>query len=177
MWQKGQPGKQDSTDEQSFAYYEINGELIGEAGTAPDGTLDISLPRYEKMSKGYDGSESKVKVPVSVWNEETNRTEDYSSSITREEIAAAGTRGVIKTVRSSTLKDTGTIKLYTRVDTAKSEPTGNPLPIYDYNFDTYAKTYGAYRTADNRIAYSTDKVGEVISQNKTWESTLSEELP
>jgi len=79
MWQKGAPGASGAKGQTqaSFAYYQINDEMVGIQDTGGD----IMLPRYNRTTIDSDGAISgEMTVPVSVYKEERVSTEDYSSS-------------------------------------------------------------------------------------------------
>ncbi len=175
MWQKGIAGDQDSSpkgEDSNFAFYEINDMVLENS--------DTGLPRKEKDTIGFDGSEHTVRVPVSVYKEEGTRQEAYDSSVTKQEESS----GKIRNVKTSDLTDTVTTTLYTRFDNAESDarisdPDQIPLPEYEETETLGPHTYGGYLVTQtdaehnqdtNRIEYSEDKVGTEIHRERTWET-------
>lgn len=119
MWQKGAPGSQGSDNESSFAYYQINNNVV-------------ELERKEKTIIGNTGNEQEVTVPVSIWKEEAKRKSDYSSTADRRETTAD-----IRNKRAADLRETLTAALYTRFDNTKSDARSSSddetTPDYTYN--------------------------------------------
>jgi hypothetical protein len=170
MWQKGYAGEQDSDDEQQFAYYQVNENFIGEVETDSNST-DIVLPRYEKISTGFDGSNQTIKVPVSVWKEVIKKQDSYNASVTRNEAA-----GRIVSSKTSTLGETIDTKLRVRFDKSTDEApwdTYTPPPEYIYDTDSTISevepiAQGAYyNQSTNRIDYR-EGAGGTIQRTRTW---------
>lgn len=171
MWQKGASGAQDAKDEQQFAFYQVNDEIIG--------SPDEGLPRYKKFSYGYDSREQEIKVPVEVFKEAGKKQESYSSTLTKDEVDSG-----ITNTRSAQLQETVYTKLHVRFDeTSDQTPWDNPPPpVYVYENLSYShegKTYtigeispvsqGAYfDDSINRVVYGKGKEGTVIQRQRTW---------
>ena len=161
MWQKGVAGQQGKTDEQSFAYYKINNDMLNDE---KDG-----LRRYQKKSKGYDGSESLVTVPVSVWNEERQQYEQYATTVTKREDNPPGTRGRIVNTSSYNLDSSIVTTAKARFDTSYGNPNDEPpMPSYDPGKQhTYTVSQGAGFNEDNRIEYRSGQSGSV-GGTRSW---------
>lgn len=159
MWQKGAPGEQGSKDQASFSYYQINDLIVGNA--------TYGLPRETKTSVNLDGSKREVKVPLSVWKEETKRKEEIKTSIGKVESGSG-----IENTKTRDLKDTITTQLYYRFDNAVDEyPWDNntPLPEYVDKGSSESFSQGAYLRDDiNRIDYSKDTVGTTVHEERKW---------
>jgi hypothetical protein len=162
MWQKGQPGKQDSDDEQGFSYYELNDKVI-------------ELPRTRKTVIGNSGEETEITTPASIWKEETVKNTEYTSKIEKKEGNFLGQENQgIKNTRQADLEETITTNLYVRFDKqkydARDSPNEQPLPDYDYYSAPETTVQGAY-LRDNRIAYNEANVGTTIHKQRTWQTT------
>ena len=189
MWQKGIPGlhEKKSKDFTSYAYYVINDQSMGDA----DG-----LERYDKNTKGFDGSEQKIKTPFSVWKEEIERFEDYNTSVIKNETKSDKPKKIpskIINTRISNLKDTITTKLYLRKDI--SDPPDawtTPNPVYVNSTAVPTAKQGAVivmpgdratvdddgvtkytdmnlgDTDPNRVAYTTLGVGTTVYREREW---------
>jgi hypothetical protein len=181
LWQKGMPGEQVASGaemkQESYAYYRINDQEIGDAG---DGT---GLPRYPRQQIDINGRDTTVWVTPSVWSEDSLRAEAYSSGVEKRE---APQGGIINT-RVSDLRDTVQTTLHLRVDTSKgdaTDPKHPPLPDYVYEGHGYtdpdmgaqtvtsipAVSLGAYVRDDYSIDYSPDKVGTTIHRARQWQT-------
>ncbi|TRZ95614.1 hypothetical protein D4R78_03040 [bacterium] len=177
MWQKGMPGKQDSKDQPSFAYYQINDEMIGVESGSDNHCGDDNekcLPRYEKVVKGYDGNKIEVKAPASVWKEDRLREETYKSTVKKDEKKSSG--WVIINKVDSELSDKAQSKVYTRFDASESDPNKpiddpSTLPDYTHYENVYdTAEHNAYITDDNRISYTQDpsKQENKIIRSREW---------
>jgi hypothetical protein len=181
MWVKGTTGLPDSYNQQQFSYYQVNDEMIGEAEFS-DG--DIFIPRYKKLSTGYDGSEQEITVSANIWKEVAKRTENYQASTKKEE-AGSG----ITNTKSSDLQETVELQGNVRLDKANNEPwDDNPIPQYVYegqSYDVKGDTYtvrpvnpviqGAYLNEEtNRIEYNKDNLGTTVHRERTW-TTVSQD--
>lgn len=173
MWQKGAAGQQGShpgsrdTDQSSFSYYQINNDMVG-VNELGDG--DIMLPRLEKRTKGYDGSESTISAPVGVWNEERQQYEHYDTAVTKREDNPSGTRGRIINTNSYNLSSSITTVARTRFDHSTADPNSNPNPLPEYSdTDTYTLTQRADLNQDNRVEYkSTTPQNKTITGERSW---------
>lgn len=174
MWQKGAPGVESADSETSFAFYEVNGQIIEDPNAQP-GDRGKGLPRIEKRVIGYDGSDRDIEVPVGIWKEETAKKEVYRSEVVKGENAEGFTN-----TRTSDFQGTAKGNFYTRMDTAVDEKPWDdeePLPEYDYEIGpgnselTLRTEQGAYFRRDiNRVEYSPDEVGKIIRRTRTWQT-------
>ena len=177
MWQKGMPGPQGNKEGESYAYYRINEQEIGDKG---DGT---GLPRYPRPQKDINGHDTTVWVTPSIWTEDNLRSEVYSSGVEKKESPQGG---IINT-RVSDLQDTIQTTLHLRVDTSKADatdPKNPPLPSYYYEGQTYtdpdmgeqtvtsipAVSLGAYVRDDLSIDYNQNKTGTTIHRARQWQT-------
>lgn len=175
MWQKGMPGRQGSDRQESYSYYVINDNIIGDA--------DDGLPRYPKKVRDYTGADKTVWAPLSIWKEEQAREEKVKGEVTKEECPVEG----ISNKRKTTLKDTINIMMSGRVDTAYDDnpwDKESPLPEYRYEAQTYTYegrpytvqsiapiSQGAYFNQDtNRIEYSSGRVDTEIQRERDWQT-------
>jgi hypothetical protein len=160
MWQKGFAGEQGTTNQTSFAFYQINDEIIGNENTG--------LPRYEKTVIGHQGNESDVMVPVSVWKEDARKIVRFSSTSGKEEEKNTGT--IINT-QDSDFSETVRRQLYVRWDRAETDARNRfNTPNYRYE-GTYGGPYehGAYyNQAINRTEYSAGAAGTTIHRHREW---------
>jgi len=172
MWQKGVSGEQDSSGKENFAYYRINDYMVGD---------EMGLPRYPKHVESLSGKKERVRVPASVYSEETERTEIYGSSVGKRESAAS----IINTATSD-LTDTVYTKLHVRVDHSYDDnPHDNSVPLPDYAYEDHSYdnegsqtvqsvpgvSLGAYsKDATNRVSYRQDQVGTTIHRERTWQT-------
>ena len=168
MWQKGMAGCQDgkfgcsnkredgqnTTAQSSFAYYEINNQLIG----APDSDVlsgENMLPRYVKLTEDYWGNEAHIKVPASAWNEVSRRRTNLKS-IAKKEESPQRTSGPSNIYNSQTmiLNENIYSQVSLRFDTAKSKAReGIHNPIYTYYDPLNARQGAYYNIGKNRIEY------------------------
>jgi len=175
LWQKGMPGPQDNENSEGYAYNVINDVEVGSAD-------EKGLPRYPKKQVNITGKEVTVWATPSTYSEEQSRSEDYSSTVKKEESPSGG----IVNTRISDLQDTVRITPRVRVDIAKSDatkPHDVPLPEYVYEGNSYSYegdnqtvasmpqvVLGAYSTDDNRIDYSKDQVGTTVHKERSWQT-------
>ncbi len=175
MWQKGMTGDQGNDKQESYAFYVINDQNIGDA--------DKGLERYPKDVIDYTGADKTAWVPVSVWSEEQERSEEFISNIINEQDPSTG----VKSTKYSELKDNIRTVLKTRVDTAKDEDVWDkeaPLPEYKYGGTTYSydgQNYtvtqpgdveqGVYYNPDtNRMEYSQDRWNRTVRRERSWQT-------
>jgi len=183
LWQKGMPGEHGTDKSEGYAYNAINNTEIGSAD-------EKGLPRYPKRQININGKEVTVWATPGVYNEEQVRQEVYSGTLKKEETPSGG----IVNTRIADLQDTLTTTPYVRVDISKTD-TRNPhnvtLPNYIYEGQAYSNegssytvssipgsTLGAYyveddpedNTKDNRVDYSSDKVGTTIHKERGWQT-------
>ncbi len=163
MWQKGSPGSQGSDDEQSFAFYQINDNIIGDGRTG--------LPRDEKKIITKTGKKQEIWSPVSIWKEDSARVAKYDSSVEKNEDTAG-----IKNTQTSDLQETVRTTLYTRFDKAETDnryipgETGYVYPEYEDKGHIDSKQ-GAYLDSDsNRIKYGQENVGRTVHRERTWQT-------
>jgi hypothetical protein len=152
----------------------VNDQSLGDS----DGK---GLPRYPKKSYDYSGGKHDSWVPLSVYKEEQERKEVYSSRVTKKESPKKG----FSNTRSSRLQDTLATKVHTRYDRSEDKDPWDkeqPLPQYVYEGDSYQydnqghtvavipeTSHGAYYNPDkNRIQYSSQQAGNTIRQQRTW---------
>ncbi len=162
MWQMGQPGAQGAKDEQSFAFYEINGMMIGDP--------DDGLPREDKVIYDAMGGKQEAKMPVNVYRETSVRDESYSTSFSKRE---AG--GIVANARSSQLQDTLATTIYTRFDTSEGrhpEDDYTPAPQYEERANYETGGQGLLLNEENRYEYNTESVGNVISRSRSWSTPV-----
>jgi len=189
MWQKGIPGlhEKKSKDFTSYAYYVINDQSMGDA----DG-----LERYDKNTKGFDGSEQTIRTPASVWKEEIERFEDYNTSVIKNETKSDKPKKIpskIINTRISNLKDTITTKVYLRKDVSNPpDAWTTPNPVYVNSTAVPTAKQGAVivmpgdratvdddgvtkytdmnlgDTDPNRVAYTTPGVGTTVYREREW---------
>jgi len=175
MWQKGLSGDMGSDGKKNYAYYRINDYMVGG---------DTGLPLYPKQVESLNGKKQTVWVPASIYGENTLRTEDFSSSVSKRE-----TTGRITNTATSDLSDTVATNLRVRVDHSYDDnPHDNsvPLPSYTYEGNRYEDddegwqtvqplsqvTLGAYSDGDtNRINYGSDEVGTTVHRTRTWQTS------
>ncbi|MBI4707609.1 MAG: hypothetical protein HY761_06760 [Candidatus Omnitrophica bacterium] len=180
MWQKGMPGPQGVDNDASYAFYEINGQPLGNA--------DTGLARKKKEVVGFDGSKREITAPESIWKEERRVVEKYDSYAKREENLPAGNG--IRTSKKSELTSNIETKIYTRFDKAVDEEPWDDkqpweqgkLPEYEYNAQPAAYSFGVSskeerdpdtgRLVRTTAEYSKDKVDNKIVRQKTWETSL-----
>jgi hypothetical protein len=158
--------------EGNYSYYAINDQ-------------EIELEKYPKQQIDINGKEVTVWVPVSVYNEEQRRNEEFSGNVERRETPEAG----VINRKVSKLKDTISTTLHLRFDdsvTNAVEANASVLPDYVYENEMYKDkdmgkqtiapvdnqiVLGAYARDDiNRIGYSKDKVGTTIQRERTWKT-------
>jgi len=140
-WVMGVPGEQGSEDQVSMAYWRFNEQNPNQN--------TYGLPRVEKTSVGIDGSERTVLVPVSVYNDESNRTENYSSNVRKSE-----SDGGITFVKTANITDATSGTAYMRYDAAVDEepwddetpdPEWSPQGSFSYS-DSETRTFNVSRT-------------------------------
>lgn len=192
MWQKGMAGCQDGdlncqnkrdegTAQSSFAYYEINNQLIGardsdvarEGGRQPD----IMLPRYSKVTKDYWGNETKMKVPASIWNETSRRRTNLMSYAKKEERPqrASGPSDIYNSQIMNLNEDIYSqvaLRFDTRVSDAKETVH---TPTYDYSIAQLpvAQQGAYYNIGKNRIEYDPMvQPGSTFTKWRNWRTNF-----
>ncbi|MFA5286836.1 MAG: hypothetical protein WC394_01010 [Candidatus Omnitrophota bacterium] len=120
-WSKGLSGPSGTTDEGSYAYWQINRNLPIEPGY------------YKEYQYGPTGSRSdeKIKIPVSVYKVDEIRRVDYTYNLEKRE--SSGNDSAIDYSKRATLVDTSTGLLYTRIDKNIDKNPGDdnvPTPHY-----------------------------------------------
>jgi len=177
MWQKGQAGPQaaNPSDYTSYAYYEINGTMLGDPTTG--------LPRFKKQVCGNNdqncSSPTEVTVPVSVWKEEQQHAEDYAASTTRGEEQLGEGKGKITNTRTGAItNDAVSYTLYTRQDMTKTSPYESKPPVYQdsatYGGLTYKSQLKADANENNRVEYTASGSGS-LERQKTWQTEFQKE--
>ena len=181
-WNKGSPGPAGEKTVPSFAFYQINDDLIGAtiAGQGVDGYSSelgglVVLPLTDEGAKhaiGHDGTETDIRVPLSTWRETSKQATKYSSTHTKEE-DMAGMKYYIRNKRISDLKDTVNTELYYRYDKRDSDAREDYLePQYMYRIEPeVVGAQGAYYdSSSNRVKYGRGHAGTTIKRKKTWKT-------
>jgi hypothetical protein len=184
MWQKGMPGPQGVDNDAAYAFYEINGQMVGNANTG--------LNRQKKEVVGFDGSRREITAPESIWKEERQVVEQYDSYAKREENISAGELNpavpgakIRKKAKLASKIDT---KIYTRFDKAVDEEPWEDkepweegrLPEYENNDVPTEYSFGAYnkeekdpatgRVIRTTVEYDVSKANNKVVRQKTWET-------
>ena len=178
MWQKGMPGEPGSEKQVSYAFYQINDQMIGDPDTGLPRLLKHGDINPDNKTEGRD-----IEVPVSIWKEDRAVIETYTAGVEKTE-----TPGNIKNKRYADLENTKvTTKIHTRFDASYAKKTGErPLPQYVYEGNSYSYggetrkvnpvdpvTQRAYRNLkNNRVEYSKDTPeGDKVHIERTWETS------
>lgn len=156
MWQKGVAGEKGSSDQQQFAFYQLNDSVI-------------ELKKMSTTVKSESGAETEdVMVPVSIWKEEAKLRTDSGLTVEKEEGAEN-----IKNRRLAQLRETLNTKLHTRYDTTVYDPTvahwtqaPNYIPV-----SADESSQGAYLSDTNRIEYSSTPGLPPPEKDRTWETS------
>ncbi|MFC1704681.1 hypothetical protein ACFL1E_07905 [Candidatus Omnitrophota bacterium] len=186
MWQKGVAGcqhgedncdneKEDndsSTAQSSFAYYEINNQLIGvpDNDTARIGATpaDVTIPRYAKKAIGVTDEEYWTKVPASVWRDRVLEKETHLRSTILKRENVDGDPSKIVNEENISLAENIESEVHLRRDQNTT----------DANADVHKPNYidteiiggikqGAYYNEDtNRIEYSQGTVNVPGDENQ-----------
>ncbi|HOX54295.1 MAG: hypothetical protein PHI86_01560 [Candidatus Omnitrophica bacterium] len=208
MWQKGLAGCQDGehgcdnkkdegTQQGSFAYYEINNQLIG----STDGDVignDRMIPRYPKKTKSYqDDDEDEytiVKVPASVYFDVSRRKTNITSTSTKRETPEGAGPSAIDNRQDMALNESIYTISSVRYDAATSnanEPVHIPQYVYEgenYSFDGnddgtpenyniftagQSRQGAYYNTLNNRIEYDpVVQEGDSTTKTRNWHTTF-----
>lgn len=191
MWQKGTAGLQGTKDDASFAYYQVNDQMVGDVVTG--------LPRYNKTVIDYTGKKNEnVKVPSDVWREESKKQTAYSLFSRKQE----DNSGTIVNTKQANLQESSTTQVFTRFDYSERDARKGPgeggyvLPKYAYEGGSYEhegdtiavnapahniSSQGAFyidpnlsENADkpntNRYEYRSDAVGAQNIKQRTWQT-------
>ena len=150
MWQKGMSGCQhdsetygttcendrdNNTSQSSFAYYEVNNQLIGVEDTdvlSLRRNQERMLPRYKKYTKTHTGDDVVSKVPASVWRDETVKEADSTVTSRKEERPGPGSR--IDNRQTLVLNENIRTQVFLRYDTAMNLPDDD-IHLPDYAYD------------------------------------------
>lgn len=176
MWVKGAPGEEESTDQLSYAFYQVNDNLLGNPETG--------LERRPKTIINSIGKEVETMSPVSVWKEHKNMTSDYDGSLVPGAYVTVKQEGPagITNSREARLQETLTTDEFTRFNDKCYDSGGHLVncdveaspseqrPAFNYTTPEYPTTQGAYQKDNNRIAYSEANVGTVIQKGRTWQT-------
>lgn len=215
MWQKGFSGCQDgqSVDgkecrnerdkgesQGSFAYYEINNQLVG----AEDGDVfgdDRMIPRYPKKTKSFqeedEGEYTIVKVPASVYFDVAKRKSNITSTSTKRETPEGAGPSAIDNRQEMALNENIYTTSFVRYDTVTSnanEEVHVPQYVYetggyafDYNDDGHidadehytifqpgtSRQGSYYNTENNRIEYDPMvQEGDTTTKTRNWHTTF-----
>jgi len=127
-WQKGKAGDYGSVNQSSFAFWQINNDMV--TGTHDTTGLtapyeDYGLPLNLQWTYGADGSrsEQQMLIPASVYKNNLVRTEDYDYSLNKTETPAD-----ITYTKEATLTDSAAGTIYTHFNTATDEDPGDDSP-------------------------------------------------
>ncbi|MBM3248813.1 MAG: hypothetical protein FJZ10_05300 [Candidatus Omnitrophica bacterium] len=201
MWQKGAAGcregtevggktcknsREDKTAQSSFAYYEINNQLIGREDPDVFGD-DIMIPRYPKLTKSYteedDDEGTTMKVPAGVWQEVSRRKTNQTSKSTKQE--RPGTTSTIDNSQQLTLNENVYTKASLRYDRATTNATREDIHVPVYVYEGGGYSYGGndyiimtppearqgayYNSQNNRIEYDPEvREDAAVTKNRNW---------
>ena len=128
-WQKGKPGDMESLRQSSFAFWQINDKNISAVNDTDDKmTGDLTaygLPLNYQTTYGSDGSESdyEMLIPASVYKDNSQRTEAYDFSGSKQESNAN-----IRYNKAASVEDAISGNIYTHFNTATDEDPGDDTP-------------------------------------------------